>query len=104
MNPWPSVCIFTSGVRPIVSPKSYTYLPLVRLGQALGSTATPRSFFFLPASLSATKGEGAARGGFFCGGGGGGGGGGEGAARGAPPPADAADEHVGLVVGLLELL
>jgi hypothetical protein len=30
---------------------------LVRLGQALGSTATMRSFFFLPPSLSAAKGK-----------------------------------------------
>ena len=40
----PSVCIFTSGVRCAVSPKSYAYLPRVRLGQAAGSIATMRTF------------------------------------------------------------
>ena len=57
MKECPRVCIFTRGVSPTVSPKSYTYRPLVRLGHALGSTATMRSFFALPESLPAAKGK-----------------------------------------------
>ena len=38
----PSVCIFTSGVRCPVSPKSKAYRPFVRLGHAAGSTAITR--------------------------------------------------------------
>ena len=38
----PSVCIFTSGVRCPVSPKSNAYTPFVRLGHAAGSTAMTR--------------------------------------------------------------
>ena len=83
MKSWPSVCIFSSGVRPAVSPKSYRYSPRVRLGQAAGSTATMR--VFLPvAILSRTNGS-------------------------ASPAklraaADAADDHVGVLAGQLELL
>jgi hypothetical protein len=39
MNSCPSVCIFSSGVNPAVSPKSYAYTPRVNEGQADGSTA-----------------------------------------------------------------
>src|SRR3972149_4129208 len=83
MNVWPRVCIFISGVMPTVSPKSYTYRPFVRLGQALGSTAMIRVFFRFVSLLPA---EGEARPGQVA------------------PPAGPADHDVGLVVGLLELL
>ncbi len=42
MNPWPRVNIFSSGVIPAVSPKSYSYRPFVREGIVSGSTATKR--------------------------------------------------------------
>ena len=44
MKSWPSVCIFSSGVSPAVSPKSYAYFPRVNDGQAAGSTARITGF------------------------------------------------------------
>jgi len=56
MNSWPSVCIFSKGVNPGVSHKSYAYTPRVNDGQAEGSTARitglPR-----PASFSRRNGR-----------------------------------------------
>ena len=57
MNVWPSVCIIISGVEPAVSPKSYSRVPAVRLGQADGSTAMARRAFRVPASLSLRNGN-----------------------------------------------
>jgi hypothetical protein len=43
MKSWPSVYIDSSGVRPAVSPKSYSKLPVVRVAHAVGSTASKRT-------------------------------------------------------------
>jgi hypothetical protein len=56
MKLWPRVCIFSSGVKPAVSPKSYAYTPLVSDGHADGSTARIVGDI-LPASFSRRKGK-----------------------------------------------